>query len=54
MQQLRDVMTQQSEQLEALERRAQQATPQRQRRHPQPATQLTSICNYKNANVSCG
>ena len=51
MQLLRDAMALQAEEIERLERRAQQATPLRQRRHPQPQSQLTSICNYKNANV---
>ena len=51
MQTLRDAMTRQTEEIERLERRAQQATPQTQRRRPQTDSQLTAICNYKNANV---
>ncbi|XP_037084660.1 plectin-like [Pollicipes pollicipes] len=55
MQELRDQMTQQSEAIEALEHRAHQLTPQRQRRDPASVSgtgQLTCICNYKSANMS--
>ncbi|XP_043245138.1 dystonin-like isoform X38 [Amphibalanus amphitrite] len=52
MQLLRDAMAQQAEEIERLERRAQQATPLRQRRHPDTGVRLTTICNYKNANLS--